>query len=107
MRPVRFYGRTEHHPDGVKWVDTQVKFVGPFWQLNTEKQEILSGGPKADLPAVLLAGGAGSALRHPRPRLQEQRGQHHEAVVCEGAVRVQPERLYVRFLFLAFQSWEG
>ena len=25
MRPVKFYGRTEHHPDGVKWVDTQVK----------------------------------------------------------------------------------
>lgn len=25
MRPVHFYGRTEHHPDGVKWVDTQVK----------------------------------------------------------------------------------
>ncbi len=24
MRPVNFYGRTEHHPDGVKWVDTQV-----------------------------------------------------------------------------------
>lgn len=27
MRPVRFYGRTEHHPDGVKWVDTQVQRV--------------------------------------------------------------------------------
>lgn len=26
MRPVHFYGRTEHYPDGVKWVDTQVKF---------------------------------------------------------------------------------
>lgn len=25
MRPVHFYGRTEHQPDGVKWVDTQVK----------------------------------------------------------------------------------
>lgn len=25
MRPVHFYGRTEHHPDGVKWVDTQVR----------------------------------------------------------------------------------
>lgn len=25
MRPVMFYGRTEHHPDGVKWVDAQVK----------------------------------------------------------------------------------
>lgn len=24
MRPVHFYGRTEHHPDGVEWVDTQV-----------------------------------------------------------------------------------
>lgn len=24
MRPVHFYGRVEHHPDGVKWVDTQV-----------------------------------------------------------------------------------
>lgn len=27
MRPVHFYGRTEHHPDGVKWVDTQVNPV--------------------------------------------------------------------------------
>lgn len=26
-RPVHFYGRTEHHPDGVKWVDTQVKIL--------------------------------------------------------------------------------
>lgn len=25
MRPVHYYGRTEHHADGVKWVDTQVK----------------------------------------------------------------------------------
>ena len=25
MRPVKFYGKTEHHPDGVKWVDTQVR----------------------------------------------------------------------------------
>lgn len=57
------------------------------------------------LPGVLLAGGAGSALRHPRPRLQEQRCQHHEAVVREGTVRVQPERLYVRFLY--FQPWES
>lgn len=24
MRPVHFYGRTEHQEDGVKWVDTQV-----------------------------------------------------------------------------------
>ena len=24
MRPVHYYGRTEHHADGVKWVDTQV-----------------------------------------------------------------------------------
>lgn len=28
MRPVHFYGRTEHHPDGVKWVDTQVRDPG-------------------------------------------------------------------------------
>lgn len=25
MRPVHFYGRTEHSPDGARWVDTQVK----------------------------------------------------------------------------------
>ncbi|XP_075887574.1 glycogen phosphorylase, muscle form-like [Nelusetta ayraudi] len=30
MRPVRFYGRTEHHPDGVKWVDTQVVLALPY-----------------------------------------------------------------------------
>ncbi|MED6250113.1 hypothetical protein ATANTOWER_024893, partial [Ataeniobius toweri] len=24
MRPVQFYGRVEHTPEGVKWVDTQV-----------------------------------------------------------------------------------
>lgn len=48
-----------------------------------------------------MAGGAGSALRHPRPWLQEQRCQHHEAVVREGTVRVQPERLYVRFLLFS------
>lgn len=34
MRPVHFYGRTEHHPDGVKWVDTQVK----IW-LNSVKSQ--------------------------------------------------------------------
>uniref|UniRef100_A0A8C8EW59 Alpha-1,4 glucan phosphorylase n=1 Tax=Oncorhynchus tshawytscha TaxID=74940 RepID=A0A8C8EW59_ONCTS len=30
MRPVRFYGRTEHTPDGVKWVDTQVVLALPY-----------------------------------------------------------------------------
>ncbi|XP_019728813.1 glycogen phosphorylase, muscle form [Hippocampus comes] len=30
MRPVRFYGRTEHQPDGVKWVDTQVVLALPY-----------------------------------------------------------------------------
>uniref|UniRef100_A0A669E543 Alpha-1,4 glucan phosphorylase n=1 Tax=Oreochromis niloticus TaxID=8128 RepID=A0A669E543_ORENI len=30
MRPVHFYGRTEHHPDGVKWVDTQVVLALPY-----------------------------------------------------------------------------
>ena len=25
MRPVHFYGRVEHTPEGVKWVDTQVR----------------------------------------------------------------------------------
>ncbi|MEQ2264687.1 hypothetical protein XENORESO_016201, partial [Xenotaenia resolanae] len=30
MRPVHFYGRTEHNPDGVKWVDTQVVLALPY-----------------------------------------------------------------------------
>ncbi|XP_068571936.1 glycogen phosphorylase, muscle form [Cebidichthys violaceus] len=30
MRPVRYYGKTEHHPDGVKWVDTQVVLALPY-----------------------------------------------------------------------------
>nr|XP_055035983.1 glycogen phosphorylase, muscle form [Misgurnus anguillicaudatus] len=30
MRPVHFYGRTEHHPDGVRWVDTQVVLALPY-----------------------------------------------------------------------------
>ncbi|XP_027004769.1 glycogen phosphorylase, muscle form [Tachysurus fulvidraco] len=30
MRPIHFYGRTEHHPDGVKWVDTQVVLALPY-----------------------------------------------------------------------------
>ncbi|XP_053504515.1 glycogen phosphorylase, muscle form [Ictalurus furcatus] len=30
MRPVHFYGRTEQHPDGVKWVDTQVVLALPY-----------------------------------------------------------------------------
>ncbi|XDV18617.1 hypothetical protein PO909_024272 [Leuciscus waleckii] len=30
MRPVHFYGRVEHHPDGVKWVDTQVILALPY-----------------------------------------------------------------------------
>ncbi|XP_062868286.1 glycogen phosphorylase, muscle form [Trichomycterus rosablanca] len=30
MRPVHFFGRTEHHPDGVKWVDTQVVLALPY-----------------------------------------------------------------------------
>ncbi|KAJ3589710.1 hypothetical protein NHX12_010553 [Muraenolepis orangiensis] len=30
MRPVKYYGRTEHHPDGVKWVDAQVVLALPY-----------------------------------------------------------------------------
>ncbi|XP_056262611.1 glycogen phosphorylase, muscle form [Pseudoliparis swirei] len=30
MHPVHFYGRTEHHADGVKWVDTQVVLALPY-----------------------------------------------------------------------------
>uniref|UniRef100_A0A7N6A4L6 Alpha-1,4 glucan phosphorylase n=1 Tax=Anabas testudineus TaxID=64144 RepID=A0A7N6A4L6_ANATE len=30
MRPVHFYGRTEHQPGGVKWVDTQVVLALPY-----------------------------------------------------------------------------
>ncbi|CAL8267657.1 unnamed protein product [Merluccius merluccius] len=30
MRPVKFYGRTEHHPDGVKWLDAQVVLALPY-----------------------------------------------------------------------------
>uniref|UniRef100_A0A3B3VE69 Alpha-1,4 glucan phosphorylase n=1 Tax=Poecilia latipinna TaxID=48699 RepID=A0A3B3VE69_9TELE len=30
MRPVHFYGRTEHQSDGVKWVDTQVVLALPY-----------------------------------------------------------------------------
>ncbi|XP_041099257.1 glycogen phosphorylase, muscle form [Polyodon spathula] len=30
MRPVQFYGRVEHTPDGVKWVDTQVVLALPY-----------------------------------------------------------------------------
>jgi len=30
MRPVQFYGRTEHHEDGVKWVDTQTVLALPY-----------------------------------------------------------------------------
>lgn len=36
MRPVHFYGRTEHQPDGVKWVDTQVKIGFRSIKTNTE-----------------------------------------------------------------------
>lgn len=43
---------------------------------------------------MVVAGGAGSAIWHPNPRLQEQYCQHHEAVVCQGSLRIQPERLY-------------
>uniref|UniRef100_A0A8D3DWX7 Alpha-1,4 glucan phosphorylase n=1 Tax=Scophthalmus maximus TaxID=52904 RepID=A0A8D3DWX7_SCOMX len=35
MRPVQFYGRTEHHSDGVKWVDTQF-FEGKELRLKQE-----------------------------------------------------------------------
>lgn len=28
MLPVHFYGRVEHTPEGVKWVDTQVQWPG-------------------------------------------------------------------------------
>ncbi|XP_061754484.1 glycogen phosphorylase, muscle form [Nerophis ophidion] len=30
MRPVHFYGRTEHNSDGVQWVDTQVVLALPY-----------------------------------------------------------------------------
>uniref|UniRef100_A0A3P8Z5D2 Alpha-1,4 glucan phosphorylase n=1 Tax=Esox lucius TaxID=8010 RepID=A0A3P8Z5D2_ESOLU len=30
MRPVKFYGRTEHSPSGVKWVDAQVVLALPY-----------------------------------------------------------------------------
>ncbi|KAL0993942.1 hypothetical protein UPYG_G00115870 [Umbra pygmaea] len=30
MRPVKFYGRTEHTPEGVKWVDAQVVLALPY-----------------------------------------------------------------------------
>ncbi|MEQ2183194.1 hypothetical protein GOODEAATRI_030200, partial [Goodea atripinnis] len=30
MRPVQFYGRVEHTPEGVKWVDTQVVLALPY-----------------------------------------------------------------------------
>uniref|UniRef100_A0A8C6PKY4 Alpha-1,4 glucan phosphorylase n=1 Tax=Nothobranchius furzeri TaxID=105023 RepID=A0A8C6PKY4_NOTFU len=30
MRPVHFYGRTDHQTDGVKWVDTQVVLALPY-----------------------------------------------------------------------------
>lgn len=29
MLPVHFYGRVEHTPEGVKWLDTQVPTVRP------------------------------------------------------------------------------
>ncbi|XP_034034331.1 glycogen phosphorylase, muscle form [Thalassophryne amazonica] len=29
-RPVHFYGRTDHRPDGVQWVDTQVVLALPY-----------------------------------------------------------------------------
>lgn len=40
MRPVRFYGRTEHHPDGVKWVDTQVQYVGASKHISIRNKQI-------------------------------------------------------------------
>ncbi|NXQ35004.1 PYGB protein, partial [Alaudala cheleensis] len=30
MLPVRFYGRVEHTPEGVKWIDTQVVLAMPY-----------------------------------------------------------------------------
>ncbi|PKU27957.1 hypothetical protein llap_21739 [Limosa lapponica baueri] len=30
MLPVHFYGRVEHTPEGVKWVDTQVVLAMPY-----------------------------------------------------------------------------
>lgn len=40
MRPVRFYGRTEHHADGVKWVDTQVQYVGASKHISIRNKQI-------------------------------------------------------------------
>ena len=31
MLPVHFYGRVEHSPEGVKWVDTQVGWARIAW----------------------------------------------------------------------------
>uniref|UniRef100_A0AAY4C0D0 Alpha-1,4 glucan phosphorylase n=1 Tax=Denticeps clupeoides TaxID=299321 RepID=A0AAY4C0D0_9TELE len=44
MRPVHFYGRVEHHPDGVKWVDTQVREMTILTGLNSVNIIINVGG---------------------------------------------------------------
>lgn len=35
MRPVHFYGRVEHTAEGVKWVDTQVRWSGHKFDTST------------------------------------------------------------------------
>lgn len=79
MRPVNFYGRVEHTADGVKWIDTQVNLSstrGPCETVGVSHLGSCSSEP----------GGPGAALRHSGSRLQEQRGEHHETVVRQGAV---------------------
>ena len=44
-------------------------------------------------PACVCAGGSGDAVRHAHPRVHEQHGEHHEAVVRKGAQRLQPQGL--------------
>uniref|UniRef100_A0A4W5PH05 Alpha-1,4 glucan phosphorylase n=1 Tax=Hucho hucho TaxID=62062 RepID=A0A4W5PH05_9TELE len=53
MRPVKFYGRTEHTPDGVKWVDTQMgeKNKVLLWQLDATNE------PSMNMDSVINVGG--------------------------------------------------
>lgn len=89
MRPVHFYGKTEHYPDGVKWVDTQVNIWFKVDYYGKQyKYDLLWWYTFLFFPVMVLAGGAGSAIWHPYSRLQKQYCQHHEIVVCKGTLRV-------------------
>lgn len=44
---------------------------------------------------IYYPGCLGFALWHPRTWIQKQHRKHHEAVVCQSSLRVQPERLWV------------